>query len=340
MDKNNILYSINIIRCFAALSVVFFHINKSVGSFGVDIFFVLSGYLMSKILYEKKPSFSQFFYYRMTRIIPIYWLATFLVYLLVIFTPESFNNTEANFVHFIKSIFFIPFFKNENILHPMLPVGWTLNYEFYFYLICSISILLGRKYKFYFIFLIISLFSFIALVFNNLPSNVIAFISNFIYLEFIYGIGLYFFIKKINYLKFGCLHNSMYLLYFLLVISISILIYIDVSIPVSNYIRFIYFGIPSLLIVFSTILLESSLKVFKHNALFRFFLLIGDSSYSIYIFHLFIIGFIDQFLKYLGVELFAYLYTLFVIFLTSLYGIFVNYIIDKKILYFLRGKIS
>ena len=337
MDKNYNLYSINLIRCFAALFVVFFHINKSIGSFGVDIFFVLSGFLMTKILCEKNLSFSKFIYHRMSRIIPIYWLATFLIYILVIFIPESFNNTEANFIHFLKSIFFIPFFKNENILHPMLAVGWTLNYEFYFYIICSVSILFGKKYNFYFIVFLLTFLYFAAHVFKNLPPNILAFISNFIYLEFIYGIGIYYLIKKINLFNFDRLSNYIFLL---LVISIFVLIYIDYYIPISNYNRFIYFGIPSSMIVCLTILLESSFKFSTNNALLRFFIIIGDSSYSIYIFHLFIIGFINLLLYYLGVELYFYIYFPLTMISVVLFGIFVNYIFDKKILYFLRGKIA
>ena len=80
--------NIQVLRALAAVLVVTFHTGyiwpsgHGVGSFGVDIFFVISGYIMARIC-DSNPSF--FLRRRLIRIIPPYWVLPFLVFALAWF---------------------------------------------------------------------------------------------------------------------------------------------------------------------------------------------------------------------------------------------------------------
>ncbi len=132
------------LRAFAALAVVVFHTGyivpnlHAVGSFGVDIFFVLSGYIMARIC-EQSPRF--FLRRRLIRIVPPYWTLTILLFLAALKLPALMGNTSPSPVELLKSLFFIPFYKGgSGLIRPLLFVGWSLNYEMLFYLVLWLSL--------------------------------------------------------------------------------------------------------------------------------------------------------------------------------------------------------
>ena len=43
------------------------------------------------------------------------------------------------------SLLFVPFFKESGTPNPILFVGWTLNYEMYFYVVLALCLLVSRK---------------------------------------------------------------------------------------------------------------------------------------------------------------------------------------------------
>ncbi len=133
------------VRAFAAIIVAFFHTGyvygtlHAVGSFGVDIFFVLSGYIMARIC-EKTPTY--FLRRRLIRIVPPYWTLTLLLFAVASRFPQLMGNTRPHVSELLKSLFFIPFFKESGLIRPLLFVGWSLNYEMLFYLLIWISLFL------------------------------------------------------------------------------------------------------------------------------------------------------------------------------------------------------
>lgn len=145
--KPEALKSLQVLRAIAAVSVVYYHIGAlpSFGSFGVDIFFVLSGFVIAMVL-AKGQSPSVFAASRLIRVVPLYWLLTSCLFLIALLAPELLNSTTANLYNYAKSLFFIPYFKENGTLRPLLAVGWTLNYEMFFYLCIWLSILLTRRY--------------------------------------------------------------------------------------------------------------------------------------------------------------------------------------------------
>jgi exopolysaccharide production protein ExoZ len=137
------LVSVQYLRAIAALSVLITHAllwpltNKNeallnTGRLGVEIFFVLSGFIITIVAGPGRFAPLAFARSRILRIVPIYWLATFLVVGLATAMPASFRTTVPTLEGLIKSMLFIP---SDAPKAPLLLLGWTLNYEAFFYLV-------------------------------------------------------------------------------------------------------------------------------------------------------------------------------------------------------------
>jgi exopolysaccharide production protein ExoZ len=153
------LASIQILRAAAAMGVVFAHLTESYravfdakdavwdfyyGNFGVDLFFVISGFV---IVHASDPLFGQpsgsrkFVLRRLIRIVPLYWIATSYV-LWDLLNATGFHLPGATWRSIFGSYFFLPFpFPTGG---PLLIVGWTLNYEMFFYAIFAVAVLFDR----------------------------------------------------------------------------------------------------------------------------------------------------------------------------------------------------
>ncbi len=144
------IHSIQMLRAVAAASVVYFHISNPVkfGSFGVDVFFVLSGFVIAMVIGTTRPSAATFMRDRLTRIIPLYWILSCLVFAAAFVAPYLFNSTTADLGNLVKSLLFVPYYKENGLLYPILFVGWSLNYEIAFYLAMALSLVLARAHPF------------------------------------------------------------------------------------------------------------------------------------------------------------------------------------------------
>ena len=114
---------------------------------GVDIFFVISGFIM--LVTSRQTSPAEFMVRRLIRIVPLYWALTLLVSALLILKPELFRTTVVTAPFLIKSLLFIPYANpgHGGEVMPILTPGWSLNFEMFFYLIfCFVLIFpLGRR---------------------------------------------------------------------------------------------------------------------------------------------------------------------------------------------------
>lgn len=147
--------SIQSLRGLAALLVVFYHARNVVGRFGtgnafdhlaqfgsvgVDVFFIVSGFIMFYIrdnyMPGGQPRPGLFLYKRVLRVIPPYWLYTALVIVLTLILPQLFRGETPSLLH---SLLLIPDDKPYYLM-----VGWTLSYEIYFYTLFAITLLLTR----------------------------------------------------------------------------------------------------------------------------------------------------------------------------------------------------
>jgi peptidoglycan/LPS O-acetylase OafA/YrhL len=137
------------LRALAVLSVVFFHFRFpgfSGGFVGVDIFFVISGFLITSIivggLESETLSISHFYARRMRRIIPAFlvMLVAVTVAAIALFPPQElaeFGSSAAAAAAFLSNIYFayhIDYFSEPDIMMPLLHT-WSLGVEEQFYII-------------------------------------------------------------------------------------------------------------------------------------------------------------------------------------------------------------
>lgn len=154
-SRNGDIVSVQYIRAMAALIVLVTHsfqwplpeINffllKS-GRFGVDIFFVVSGFIITLIAGSGPFDPRKFLARRARRIVPAYWVATLLVVVLALAMPAQFRSTVPTIEGFIKSLLFIP---SDEPKAPLLLLGWTLNYEAFFYVVFACTFFLKNEWR-------------------------------------------------------------------------------------------------------------------------------------------------------------------------------------------------
>lgn len=301
--NNNKIQSIQVLRGIAAMLVVLFHfrteINKTFpgigdalfinGSMGVDIFFLISGFIVFYVANDANSGINssiEFLIKRLCRIIPPYYLITLCVA----------GSSIDSWYETIRSMLFIPLGGDSQgpvYGYARLNVGWTLNYEFLFYILSTIAILFKRFKWIVLGALILSLTLLPALFFgwNNFDprigynfSNVyLRLMTNPLITEFFVGI-------IIGWLYTKDLRLNNHLFWFLLLAS-SILFFF--------YIFFTgalwgnspkAFMVPSAFVLFTITQYE---KRFKINW-WQWPLNLGAISFSIYLIHVQMLSFIKK----------------------------------------------
>jgi exopolysaccharide production protein ExoZ len=153
------LVYIQILRLLAAVAVVAFHawgaapegfkvpegaisFVLSCGGHGVDLFFVISGFIIFYATHRATLTPAEFLRRRVERIAPLYFVVTFAVIILATTLPATFG-TEGWYTprHILKSLAFIAFTDGEM---PVVYLGWSLEYEMYFYLTVALLMALTR----------------------------------------------------------------------------------------------------------------------------------------------------------------------------------------------------
>ena len=129
--------SVQALRFFAATLVIVCHAfdPAKFGAVGVDIFFVISGFIIGRAMVGK--SASAFFKARLIRIYPIYWICAI---------PTAILASQigaTNLSRTLTSITLWPVF-GKDFLQPYLVIGWTLSFEMLFYACVALTLLKRR----------------------------------------------------------------------------------------------------------------------------------------------------------------------------------------------------
>ncbi len=144
--------AIQYLRAAAALAVVIFHAAEktghhfAIGAAGVDVFFVISGFIMWIISDRRPLTPVKFITDRIRRIVPVYWFATAVMVAGALF--GLFPNMVLTVEHVLASLFFVPARSpSSGEIWPVLVQGWTLNFEMLFYAVFAASLLLARNWR-------------------------------------------------------------------------------------------------------------------------------------------------------------------------------------------------
>lgn len=148
------------LRAIAVLSVLIFHINEfwlQGGFIGVDVFFVISGYLITSIIYSKKESntfnFKSFYLSRIKRIVPAYYIMILFVMFVSCYLFVEEAKSLQTFKEIIGALAFVSnmifanqdsYFDSANHFNPLLHT-WTLSIEMQFYLFLPFLIIFCPK---------------------------------------------------------------------------------------------------------------------------------------------------------------------------------------------------
>jgi exopolysaccharide production protein ExoZ len=157
------LRSIQYLRAAAALMVAYFHAIDQIPGYrpdfdrflggglnlasGVDIFFVISGFIMLITNRNGRPG--RFALRRLIRIVPLYWLLTLLLVGLTLWQPAQFRSTVVSPSALIQSLLFIPYMNpgHPGEIFPLLVPGWTLNLEMFFYAVFALVLFAPERLR-------------------------------------------------------------------------------------------------------------------------------------------------------------------------------------------------
>lgn len=264
------LISIQVLRGLAAFGVLLFHTSMlEVGSAGVDVFFIVSGFVMWTSTIPLKHSPWAFWKARLIRIAPLYYFYT-AAFCLMVYAHDA---TILPLDEVLKSLLFIPFTNSLN--HEMVPIlgaGWTLNYEALFYLVFGCALFIKRSsWRFAVVCAVLALLV-AARPFTD-QSNPITFRSTSpLLMEFLAGMAA------------GALHQHIQRLTriagaLLLLGGTVLLVVLCVSYP--NLPRTFKFGLPATMIVTGALNLEPLIRTWPMHMLKQ----LGDASYSLYLLH-------------------------------------------------------
>ncbi|EEP91764.1 acyltransferase family protein [Yersinia kristensenii] len=322
--------SLQALRFYAAITIVIYHAcrqyNIKTGSyyldlllkeklaFGVDIFFVISGFVIYYSFIGTSKKFYDFLFDRMVRIAPMYWLSTLIFSVMLLLNHSLYPISEVNIYTFIKSLFFIPFANLQGTYLPIHSVGWTLNFEVIFYVFFSLSILITRRWVGLCSFLfIIGLF----VISEYVPA--MTFYHNTIVFEFALGMFVAFLRKR--YTK----EYSTNTLYICAVLGLCLSVMLFGNIVD----RLLFWGIPAFIMVLTLVFFDKQIKT---SALL---MLLGASSYSLYLLHRIVIS---MMIWAFGFSSYSWLFIIFSIALSLLVSIYSFKYIEKNITIKLKNK--
>ena len=293
VKQGRTLEGVQYLRGVAALMVVVHHARgyfgveaadwSTFGSRGVDVFFVISGFIMAFVTQRYQsdvsrwPQVRDFLVKRVIRVVPLYWLALAIAarYLIV--------NGQID-VDLLKDFAFIPRWLGDDRTQPFpyLIPGWTINYEMFFYLTFGVCMMLGRMRY-------VVLFGFFALLIlagmtQSSESVYWAFYTQFILSEFLLGILLFHLVSNTS-------RSFHPLVYLVALVGGTVGLVLANDVLQNHYL----FGITS------AILLWGALNLLQDRRN-RFLLLVGDASYSIYIFHSVILEYGTRLLRKTGLS--------------------------------------
>lgn len=288
------------LRALAISSVLIFHAGKispnfqflSGGYLGVDIFFVISGYLISKLILEQLSnnsfSINDFYARRARRILPVVLIATLLttIFANAILDGDELKEylfTVLSSLIFASNVYFSfgdPYWANESVLQPLLHT-WSLGVEEQFYLLCPFILIFFNKFSKLKLIIFWIILIFLSLALAQWASANIPEFNFFLLPSRAWELGIGAFLASIS--KWELKNRQIFLDIFLIIIIVAILLTLFTFTPDTRH--------PSLLTLLP-VLLTGIFIFFGNNDnlvsqvlgsnLFRY---IGTRSYAIYIYH-------------------------------------------------------
>jgi exopolysaccharide production protein ExoZ len=285
--QRNTFESIQALRGIAALLVVVFHAGLRVdltemtfriGNSGVDIFFVISGFVMWTVTARRPTRPGMFLRHRFIRLIPLYWLFTLLILVTWCIVPWAYPHMHPTLSHYLLSLAFIPHVSPDTgLIMPVLGQGWTLNFEVFFYLLFATVLTLPQSRRFATISLVLLALPVVGFLVMTPAMPVTSLLSPLL-VEFLGGIVI------ARLVTDGVRLDPVWTM--ICVATGVVLLLCAAPPPGDDGARLLQYGLPAFLIVGGTVAAEINGSV-RIGAVPR---RLGDASYSIYLSHTFVIS--------------------------------------------------
>jgi exopolysaccharide production protein ExoZ len=280
--------SIQYLRGVAAMMVVFHHAAQALGpirygswvefgQFGVDVFFVISGFIIYLSVVQSQEGARAFLVKRIIRVVPLYWLFTLLLAAAVLTVPSLFKSTQLTVEGLVRSLLFIPGYNPvfPDRIWPLLVPGWSLNFEMFFYVLMSAAIVFAKGRIFSAVATVIVVCVSAGVVFKTANPLFLTY-THPILIEFLGGMAL-----AVLWLRNAFLQGR-WLAWLLPFGFAAFLVHPSMHDPA--------FGLPPILPAIAVVLGALSLEARGKLPMSPILRALGDASYSIYLSHLFVIG--------------------------------------------------
>ena len=300
------LGNIQALRGIAVLLVIFCHMQAIEQKYGrgahllpdwfdyakasVDLFFVISGLVIATVTrgqFQSLRAARHFFFQRITRIYPPYWLYSAVVLMIWLYHPEMVNSAQGSRVNILASFLLLP----QDLL-PLLMVGWTLIHEMYFYVVIAMVIpfIPERMFPFWLALwaLVVILGSGYLMTNTDRDYNpAIRVALHPFTLEFIGGAAC---ALLLNYTLRGHARFIMGLGVVAFLVATFWLDTNDLTLNTEGWRRVLFFGIPALLVVHGAASAEIGGTLYFPKMLRA----VGDASYSLYLSHVLVLSAIGR----------------------------------------------
>ncbi|MFH4454468.1 acyltransferase [Vibrio alginolyticus] len=324
------IFSLQVFRGLAALAVVGYHTVTSTGAFvgemprwvhntigqgnfGVDFFFVLSGFIIMYIhRHDDKSinSVSRYLKKRFFRVFPIYWCVAILLALAYSLLP-ALSASGGREISLISSVLLLP---GGGL--PILGVAWTLIHEVMFYSIFLLFFLNNRIFLSFILLWVASILTLNAL--GEVPSGAGRYFFSLLNVEFVIGMGAALYLKRMDSQRFSAL-------FAISGITLGIISIYLINIGGDVAIR-LCFALGMAMLIIGAVGFE------RQKALVwpSFLVLLGNASYSIYLVHNPALSITQRLFGKVGASWEISL--LGGILITTLFGVIFHLVIEKNVL--------
>lgn len=252
------------------------------GAAGVDLFFVISGFVMvygSISAYGQPGAPQDFFTRRLIRIVPLYWIATTILVAHVLLNYPNLAAANQSVGNIIASYLFVPWPQPNGQMTPIVGQGWTLDYEMFFYVLFAVSLLARPLIGVLGLALALILFVLVG-PYLPLPPSLLFFANPLLY-EFVFGMA----IAVAYHLRPRAPTAVPYCL-----LAIGIVSFAGATLLISEgALRALFWGGPAALIVAGAVYSENTFHPGPLGRwLGRVLGILGDASYALYLLHGFV----------------------------------------------------
>lgn len=340
MEQKKYFDILQIYRGIAALLVVIHHTYASfahfnnfdipalafiakIGKLGVDFFFILSGFIITYTTFKYRGDGSYFKKYAFNRIIRVYipYLPVSLGMLFLYYSFPSISGSDRS-MSLLTSFTLLP---HGN---PALSVAWTLVFEMFFYFVFSINFFSKKGWIYFLVVWVIGIVT-STIIKLDLSNPIMKLIFNLYNLEFIIGVLIAYLIKYNVKVKYNYLFSTSILVF----LSFLVIKYLEINL--FPFFQNLVFAFSASLFVLIGVMYWDK-KINARNV----FMLVGNSSYSLYLLHNPMQSVFVRFFPKSNLQHLIFLEFFFVIMIIVMISYIYYLIFEKKIIAIIKRKLD